>query len=50
MARPRRGILLAEGPLGIATPPNGLLSFGQDDDGELWVLVADGTLAKVVSR
>jgi len=45
----RRGILLAEGPLGISTPPGELVSFGQDDDGELWVLAADGTLSKVVS-
>jgi glucose/arabinose dehydrogenase len=45
----RRGLVVADAPLGVGTAANSLVSFGQGDDGELYVLAADGTLSKVVA-
>lgn len=45
----RGGLVVADAPLGVGTAANALVSFGQDDDGELYVLAADGTLSKVVA-
>jgi hypothetical protein len=45
----RRGLVVADAPLGVGTAANNLVSFGQDDEGELYVLAADGTLSKIVA-
>jgi hypothetical protein len=44
----RRGIVLDDVPL-TAVADNTLVSFGQDDEGELYVLSADGTLSRIVA-
>ena len=45
----RRGILLDDRPLGISVEANTLVSFGQGEDGELFVVTSDGGLAEVVA-
>jgi glucose/arabinose dehydrogenase len=44
----RRGIVLDDAPL-ASVAANSLVSFGQDEDGEIYVLSADGTLSKIVA-
>lgn len=39
-------VVVAEAPLGLTIP--GLQSFGEDADGELWALSADGAVRKLV--
>jgi glucose/arabinose dehydrogenase len=43
----RKGIVLDDQPLSTTVKPGTLVSFGQDDQGELYVLSSDGTLYKV---
>ena len=45
----RKGIVLDDQPLSTTVKPGTLVSFGQDDQGELYVLSADGTLYKVTA-
>ncbi|MCD9624774.1 PQQ-dependent sugar dehydrogenase [Rhabdothermincola salaria] len=44
----RNGVVLDERSLGAQVPGRALVSFGQDDDGELYVLAGTGELLKVV--
>jgi glucose/arabinose dehydrogenase len=44
----RSGIVLDDRALGAGVPANTLVSFGQDDQEELYVLSSGGTLSKVV--
>jgi glucose/arabinose dehydrogenase len=43
----RDGVVLDEGSLGATVPGRGLVTFGQDAGGELYVLSAEGALLKV---
>jgi len=45
----RKGIGLADKQLSGDVAPNTLVSFGQDEQGELYVLSSDGTLYRVVA-
>jgi len=45
----RKGIGLADKELSTDVAPNTLTSFGQDEQGELYVLSSDGTLFRVVA-
>ena len=45
----RKGIVLDDQTLSTTVKPGTLVSFGQDDQGELYVLSADGTLYKVTA-
>lgn len=41
------GRVLAEGPTGLAV--DNLVSFGEDNDGELWVLSLDGSVLRILA-
>jgi glucose/arabinose dehydrogenase len=43
----REGQVLDERPLGVSVAANSLASFGQDADGEVYVLSTDGTVYKI---
>jgi len=45
----RKGITLDDRALGAKAAPGTLVSFGQDEQGELYVLSGDGTLYRVVA-
>jgi hypothetical protein len=44
----RAGIVLDDRPLGISVDPETLVSFGEGEDGELFVITIDGGLHRVV--
>lgn len=45
----RRGRVLDRKSLGPQVPTNTLASFGQDDQGELYVLLSSGSLQRLVA-
>ncbi|HEY6531018.1 MAG TPA: PQQ-dependent sugar dehydrogenase [Acidimicrobiales bacterium] len=44
----RQGVVLADRGLGAGAGQNGLVSFAQDEQGELYVLAANGSISKIV--
>ena len=45
----RAGLVLDDRDLGIGVEPGSLVSFGEGEDGELFVLTLDGALSRVVA-
>jgi glucose/arabinose dehydrogenase len=45
----RNGVVLADRALGATAGANGLVSFAQDDQGELYVLSSNGSISRIIS-